>query len=87
MPTGFWVARVLDGGEGVDIDDPRILEAYAEIGHTTESTGQPLAHNDIWIGATAHATWLVHPTTDRDFAQLYPTWINRNRVDPTIAKP
>ncbi len=71
----------------VDINDRRILEAYAEIDQSTEVTRQPMGQNDLWIAATARATGLVLLTTDRDFDRLHPTWINRIWVDPTIAKP
>lgn len=78
---------LLDEVVWVDINRARILEAYGEIDHFTESQGQPMGQNDLWIAATAHATGLTLLTTDQDFDRLPATWINCIWIDPKSAKP
>ncbi len=71
----------------VDLNHTHILEAYGDIDHATESAGQPMGENDVWIAATARATGFTLLTTDQDFDQLHPAWLRRLWIDQTKAKP
>lgn len=67
----------------VDISSREVLEAYGEISHWTEATGQRMGQqNDMWIAATAHATEAHLITTDRDFYVLEPKWVNQTYIEP-----
>lgn len=65
-----------------DINDPSVLECYAEIGAWCRRNGRKMAKNDLWIAAVVHALqgWLL--TTDRDFCALPPHLIDVEFVDP-----
>ena len=68
------------------IDHPRILDAYAVLDAHTQGLGHPMGKNDLWIAATAHATGACLLTTDRDFDQLSPQFLNREWLDPSSDK-
>lgn len=56
----------------VDISDPRVIDAYADISSLAKSSGWGIFHqkNDLWVGATARVTGACLLTTDRDFLPL-----------------
>jgi tRNA(fMet)-specific endonuclease VapC len=66
----------------VDVHQERILRAYAEIADFARRHGRTLAHNDIWIAATAVATGAHLITADRDFDPLDPEFLKRTWIDP-----
>lgn len=70
----------------VDINDDRILEAYAELDEFSR-THETIGKNDIWIAATAKVTGAVLLTTDKHFDQFYPEHINCIWIDETVARP
>ncbi len=75
---------VLSYFQRATIDHPHILEAYAVIDSYTQSKGQPMGKNDLWIAATAHALSAILITTDKDFDSISPIFIERVFIDPTI---
>lgn len=64
----------------VPIDSRPILERFGEFHAWTRSHGWALAHNDLWIAATAAATGAHLITTDNDFDPLHPVHIRRTIV-------
>jgi tRNA(fMet)-specific endonuclease VapC len=68
----------------VPLEFQGIIDAYAEIEHRSRRIGRPIGENDAWIAATAHATNARLLTTDRDFDELTPTFLNRDWIDPTL---
>jgi predicted nucleic acid-binding protein len=56
----------------VDISDPRVLEAYAELSTLAQKNGWPIFHgkNDLWVGAASRATGSHLLTMDKDFLPL-----------------
>jgi predicted nucleic acid-binding protein len=66
----------------VDIDDPRVLSAYAELDELTRAKGNKMGKNDLWIGAVTRAqgAWLL--TLDADFLPACPELIDVEHVDP-----
>lgn len=67
----------------VRIEEPGILEAYAEIDSYSVGHGFELGKNDVWIAATAHVTGAVLLTTDKDFDHLDGKFLQRVWIDPT----
>jgi predicted nucleic acid-binding protein len=53
----------------VDISDPRVLDAYADLSTLAQSRGWSLFHgkNDLWVGAASIATASHLLTMDTDF--------------------
>ena len=78
--------KLLDELVWLDINHPRILDAYGEIDHASELAGQAMGKNDVWIAATAKATGTILLTTDKDFDHLDPNQINRIWIDPNSGK-
>ncbi|HEY1066586.1 MAG TPA: type II toxin-antitoxin system VapC family toxin [Pirellulales bacterium] len=74
--------QVISGYQCLDVSDPAVLEAYAEIDDFTTTAGRPMGKNDVWIAATARASGLVLLTADADFDHLHPAWLTRLRIDP-----
>lgn len=66
----------------VDIDDARVLSAYAELDAYTRAKGRTMGKNDLWIGAATRAqgAWLL--TLDSDFLPACPELIDVEHVDP-----
>ena len=64
------------------IDDYEILRMYAVIDAYSESIGQSMGKNDLWIAATAAVTGATLLTTDRDFDKLAPRFLAREWIDP-----
>jgi predicted nucleic acid-binding protein len=65
----------------VDLSD-EILELYAKVDFFLSRSGQPIGQNDMWIAATAIASGAHLLTTDKDFDPLYPTYLDRTRINP-----
>lgn len=65
----------------VPIEDERILDEYVRIDRFSESVGETMGKNDIWIAATAAATEAVLLTTDSDFDHLDGGFVSRFLVD------
>jgi len=63
----------------IEIADPRVLIAYAELSTLAQSSGWSLFHgkNDLWVGAAAQATQSHLLTMDTDFLPLRgrPGWL------------
>lgn len=62
----------------VDINDQRIIEAYARLSAHASSKGWALhsQKNDLWIAATAQVSGARLLTTDKDFADARDTFID-----------
>jgi tRNA(fMet)-specific endonuclease VapC len=71
----------------VDINEPALLEAYAEIAHYSESNGNTKSQNDYWIAAAAKVTDATLLTSDRDFDHLQGRFLDRIWIDERIVKP
>lgn len=65
-----------------DINDPDVLDAYAEIDTWCRRAGRKMAKNDLWIAALVRSQrgWLL--TCDNDFCPLRPDLIEVEYVDP-----
>ncbi len=61
----------------VDINNPLVLESYADLEVFAQARGRSLGDNDTWIAATASVTGATLLTTDRDFDPLHPEMIAR----------
>ena len=58
----------------VGLDDPKIVEFYAEFDHYASKRAKParpMGQNDLWIAATARALDAELATLDRDFDFLH----------------
>lgn len=66
----------------IDLDDPALLHAYAEIDAASEEAGFQIGKNDVWIAATARVTNTTLLTIDKDFDHLHGAWIDPEWVDP-----
>lgn len=64
----------------VPIEPRPILERFGELHAWTKSIGRSIAHNDLWIAATAAATNAHLITTDKDFDPLHPAYIRRTII-------
>lgn len=64
----------------VGIDSRPVLERFGEFHAFTKSVGRTVAHNDLWIAATAAATGAHLITTDHDFDPLHPQYIRRTII-------
>ena len=65
-----------------DINDPDVLDAYAELDAWCRKAGRTMAKNDLWIAAVVRSQsgWLL--TCDSDFAPLHPDLVEVELVDP-----
>lgn len=56
----------------VDISDPRVLDAYADLSTLARRSGWSIFHgkNDLWVGAATFATQTHLLTMDEDFLPL-----------------
>lgn len=70
----------------IDINNPQILDTYAELDHESRRAGHRLGKNDAWIAACARVSNATLLTTDRDFDHLHGTWINRIWIDPNMGR-
>ena len=59
-----------------------IIESYATVGTYMEGIGRQMKQNDQWIAATAAATNAILLTTDTDFDELHPDYLERIYIDP-----
>jgi tRNA(fMet)-specific endonuclease VapC len=66
----------------VDISDPQIIEAYAEIDAYSQSVGRVMGKNDLWIAAVAHLSQAALMTTDGDFDHLDRKYLTLIHIDP-----
>jgi tRNA(fMet)-specific endonuclease VapC len=66
----------------VDINDPSIIAAYAEIDHFSDERGIRMGKNDVWIAAAAKATGYQLMTMDRDFDHLASEFVSLLLVEP-----
>jgi tRNA(fMet)-specific endonuclease VapC len=70
----------------VDINDPQIIEAYADIDAYSQSIGRRMGKNDLWIAAVAHITKAALLTTDDDFDHLDGSYLTLIPIDPDTGK-
>jgi len=78
--------RMLDQLVWIDISNPQLLDAYAEIDQFSETKGRKMGKNDIWIAATAQVTGIPLLTTDPDFDHLEGIHLTRIWIDPASRK-
>ena len=74
--------RVIGWCITVNLDNPGVIEAYAEMDTIGVRTGRRIGDNDLWIAATARASRALLLTTDKDFDHLVPEFLERERIDP-----
>lgn len=65
----------------IPIEDENIYEAYAVLDAYSESIGQPMGKNDLWIAAVAASLDLHLLTTDKDFNHLTPEFLGATRIE------
>jgi predicted nucleic acid-binding protein len=68
----------------IDINDEKLLQAYAELDHLSEAAGRTMGKNDLWIAATARVTAATLLTTDRHFDIFHPAHLTRVWIDETV---
>ena len=79
----------------VDISQPAILRAYAQIDAWTHGKSvpaprdtpppkpaRPMGQNDMWIAATAHASGFTLLSSDKDFLHLDGVWLDFEHIEP-----
>ena len=82
-----FLERILDGIPSADISNSEVLSAYARIDAWTHGNqladpeippppkpARPMAQNDLWTAATAHASKATLVSTDSDFLHLKDIW-------------
>ena len=70
----------------VDINDTRVIEAYADTDPHSQAVGRRMGKNDLWIAAIAHITQASLMTTDPDFDHLHPAYLALIRIDSVSGK-
>ncbi len=55
----------------------QVIDAYALLDAYSHLRGVVMGKNDLWIAATAHVTWAVIVTTDKDFDHLDGKFLSR----------
>ena len=86
--------EILKGIPAMGIDAPEILSAYAKIsawtkhGKSVAPSGEKppkpaisMAHNDLWVAATAYASRATLLSTDKDFEHMHDIWFPYVYVD------
>lgn len=66
----------------VDINEPSILDRYAEIDAVCKAAGNKLKKNDLWIAASAAVLGAAVLTCDRDFSGIPPGLVDIEFVHP-----
>jgi predicted nucleic acid-binding protein len=66
----------------VPVDNEIVFEAYESIDAYSESIGQSMGKNDLWIAATTSAMNSTLVTTDKDFDHLQSKYISIDWIDP-----
>lgn len=66
----------------IQLDQPGVIEAYAEIDSFSIQNGRRMGKNDVWIAAAARYSGTLLLTTDKDFDHLDPQFITRCYIDP-----
>jgi tRNA(fMet)-specific endonuclease VapC len=64
------------------IESRKLVDAYSKIDAFTQSIGQSMGKNDLWIAATAVIFDARLLTTDRDFDRLDPLFLTRDWIAP-----
>ncbi len=75
---------MLDQMPTVELDDPGVLNAYADLVAYTEvicKPARPMGKNDLWIAAAAKVTKATLLTGDGDFDHLHNTQITVEKYD------
>lgn len=70
----------------ITINTPEVFDAYATIDAYSESKGQTMGKNDLWIAASTHVSQAHLLTTDKDFDHLQPSFLIRDLIDPLGAR-
>ena len=86
MTKSTQLQKVLEQVVWVDINNPAILDAYAELDDSSQRAGSKMGKNDLWIAATAKVTGVTLLTCDGDFDHLHPAQISRIRLDQQTGK-
>jgi predicted nucleic acid-binding protein len=71
----------------IDINDPEVLQAYADIDFLSRSVGRRMGKNDAWIAAATKVTGATLLTTDTEFDHLADSQIIRVWIDERSIKP
>jgi len=80
--------NLLDNVVTVDINHPRVIEAYAELDLVSQAHpdgARNMGKNDLWIAAAARAAGATLLTTDGDFDHLIPGHLPGVVIDPKVA--
>ncbi len=70
----------------VDINDPQVIDNYAEIDCNSQVVGRKMGKNDLWIAAVARVTLSALMTTDADFDHLKGTHLPIVKIDQQTGK-
>ncbi len=63
------------------IESRKLVDAYSKTDAYTQSIGQTMGKNDLWIAATAVIFDARLLTTDRDFDRLDPLFLTRDWIE------
>lgn len=66
------------------IDSADVIERYADIDAAMVAAGRKLGKNDLWIAATASVYRVRLLTTDTDFDDLAPDYLELDWIDPGL---
>ena len=66
----------------VNINQPDILDHYANIACHMERVGRAIGQNDLWIAASAAASGACLLTTYHDFDALHPGFMQVEWINP-----
>ncbi len=65
----------------IDINDPQVIDHYADIDCHSQVVGRKMGKNDLWIAAVARVTAAPLMTTDADFDHLQGTHLTIVKID------
>ncbi|HYE21804.1 MAG TPA: PIN domain-containing protein [Tepidisphaeraceae bacterium] len=65
----------------VDINDPQVIDQYADIDCHSQKVGRRMGKNDLWIAAVAKVAAVPLMTTDGDFDHLHGTHLTVIKID------
>ncbi len=78
---------MLDQIPTVELNDPGVVDAYAELVAYTEvvrKPARPMGKNDLWIAAAVKVSGATLLTSDPDFDHLHPHYITVEKYDPRM---
>lgn len=76
------VQRLMSNLVCVNIDDPKIWDAFAELKNYARPNGWSIGDNDLWIAGTAKVLGATLLTTDKDFEPPHEAGLIRRMYFP-----